>query len=72
MTSFFWSEPSCDLTGCAKAQIKLKDLLKKFKVALPICTECKEKGLPVMKIDPFKWEPFYIINRIYVVSLNIP
>ena len=26
-----------------------KDILKKFKVVLPICTECKEKGLTVMK-----------------------
>ena len=31
-----------------------KDLLKKFKIVLPICTEYEEKGLTVMKRSPFK------------------
>ena len=48
-----------------------KDLLKIFRVFLPICAECKEKGLLVMKRNPFKREPFHIINIIYIALIYL-
>ena len=66
-TSWLGRKDKCCHCAMDKAK-RVKDLLKKFKVVLPICTdtECKEKGLPIMKRNPFKWEPFYIINIIYI------
>ena len=61
---------------------EIKTFKRNSKLFSRFCSECKEKGLPVMKINSFKWEPSCIINilhtHIYIyiyiyiyISLNI-
>lgn len=39
---------------CSEAGEKDRDLLKKFKVVLPICCDCQDLGKEAMKRSPIK------------------
>lgn len=46
---------------CTAPQVqKDKELLKKYRVVLPICMPCKANGKDVLKRNPIKWCQQYV------------